>query len=522
MPARKKKASSMTSLWPLFGSAQAPAAPPAAITLTPARILITSGTTNGNDLLRNPLSGLHKWNGFTRVPLPGSHLDEYDRDYWNVVETGTGAVPAGQTFVQSDYTWTAITNQIAALPAGAKFAWRFQAEGGSSDTTQRLPTRYRNTTYSVQNANGVWEPDYTKTVMLDRMIAATKAYVAQFGAAGKQSFFDVGWAGNYGEWTGSPPLSALQYLFEGVKAAWAAYPDVYIMCMALNVSFWDWVRVTYPDMTNLGMRVDSFGNQAASDQSYGKHSAATRTWIDSRMESTNPLLMLGEFWNQHSNAAQTADSSISASQRQDRAENGFDYAYAQMTGGFQFGNTINGSAAAYRLIPMATVGNGNINPKTSSTWPGSAGLEFTTQDQVYAYDAVKRMGHLIWLEKAVFTSPVAGGSCTVTLTWHNDGATPPYDPYVITLELWNSANTTLQWSGDFTETIRAIRPDRYTGTASTVISKTFVLTGVVAGAHIVRLRLSDTRTPYARPLYQMYTQTRQADGSYVIGTVTVV
>ncbi len=495
---------------------------PTTIQVSPTRILIASGTTNGNGLLRNPLSGLHKWNGFTRLPLPGSHLDEYDRNYWNVIETGTGAVPSGQTFAQSDYTWTSITNQIAALPAGAKFAWRFQAQGSSGGTTQRLPTRYQNTTYSVLNANGVWIPDYTKTVMLDRMIAATKAYVAQFGASGKHSFFDVGWMGHYSEWTGTIPLSALQYVFEGVKAAWSAYPDVYIMCMGVSVAFWDWVRVAYPDMPNLGMRVDSFGNQAASDQSYGKQSTATRAWIDARMASTNPLLLLGEFWNQHSNAAQTADSSIAASQRQDRPENGFDYGYAQMTGGFQYGNTINGSAAAYRLIPMATLGNGNINPKTSSTWPGSAGLEFTTQDQIYAYDAVKKMGHLIWLESATFSRLVAGGSCTVTLRWHNDGASPPYDPYLIKLELWNSANTSLLWSSDFADTLRVVRPDRYTASGYTEMSKLFILTGVTKATHTVRLRIYDPRTPYARPLYQIYTQTRQVDGSYVLGTVPVV
>ncbi len=157
------------------------------------------------------------------------------------------------------------------------------------------------------------------------------------------------------------------------------------------------------------------------------------------------------------------------------------------------------------LYHIAHFGNGN--------YPGGDGATPSIQDTLR--NAFKLTGYRYNLNGGTITNPMTPGlPFTVTLNWQNLGVAPFYGKnFRVNYELRNASNVAV-WTGT-----SYFRPFLFLPGDSTVTDQFNLPNTVPTGTYTLRLIIRDS-TGYRQPLPIAITG-RAADGSYLIGTVTV-
>lgn len=507
----------------------------------PTATALDTTTTNDTSLLNNPLSGPFG----TKYTATGSSLPlseqplttGNDRFYWNQFEVGGGAMPAGTT--AGTYDWTALDAFIIANAAnGRRVQFRVRAMDTSNDPGTYMPAYLATAPFAGQSADGGWVPDFNNTRFLDRAEAFIDALAAHVltepSIANMVWGVDVGMMGKFGEWADPTNLADLGFatialasytrIVQAFIDAFAGSP-VKIILHSLKFDVTNaFLATAIANGTPLAFRSDGFGNAATSTQMgngiwHPNYNAFNATLAPLWFAAWETFPMLGEPWTQY------PDGTSASAYKQAPTDNGFDYFVAQVSGGEQPGQSF---LAAHpegltRLLHAAAVANHNLISRNATdtagaNWPGSGAFAFTTEHQRQAYEAYKRCGYRYRISAVRVQDAVAGGTATIAVDWLNEGITPIYFAFAVTLQLW-SGDTMLTSSAMATD-LRDIlptsgTPDTETGSLS--------LAGVTAGTYTLRVIVTDADPRGARwPALKLAQSGRQVDGSYLIGSLVVV
>lgn len=135
----------------------------------------------------------------------------------------------------------------------------------------------------------------------------------------------------------------------------------------------------------------------------------------------------------------------------------------------------------------------------------------TAAEQDAFLTASRTAGYRYAISSAKVSKLVAGQSGSVTLTIRNDGTAPTYDPHTVTGRLVNSSGAVVA-TFPIADVLRSILP----GTSGSTTATLSVPAGVPAGQYTLTVRMTDRIGVVA-----FANETRQADGSYRVGTVAV-
>lgn len=466
-------------------------------------------STSGDDL-KAPGRGVEHWNNAVwnnsaavQVP-PGNSLglDEYYRFAWFDIETTTNV-----------YDWSKFDSEIrGAIDAGRKFNFgvmplfmnfNWMTVGGA---TLSYPL-YLHNQMQADTANnrdwiysGSWVPNWNSTFFLTAWenlqvaIANRLASVTYNGVLYKNAvnYIDIRGYGDFGEWhtypwTGSEPTgreattATLKRLIDSQKNVFSDYWLVNLIGafdggnasqMPAEVS---WYALTETNSKGrFGWRRDNWGDPGT----------------DTILED-NPYTYLG-----NSIAAKIMDT----------------WEFAPVVGEpLNTQSTITGSCGSMhcdlerqiRLYHATSFGNGNY-PSLSAA-----------QTRTNVINSSKACGYRLVLNGGNATASVPRNSnLEINLTWQNVGISQTYEDWNVDFELRNGS--TVVWNGRSTKVLKHYKP----AVSGATTNDSFTIPGTTAtGTFNLVLIIRDPNN-FRAPLPLAITG-RQADGSYILGSITI-
>jgi hypothetical protein len=160
---------------------------------------------------------------------------------------------------------------------------------------------------------------------------------------------------------------------------------------------------------------------------------------------------------------------------------------------------------------VAMISNSNIAPWSS----------YSSSEQNLMVQNNKTSGYRFVLDSLTTPSQIeAGGGFTVITKWSNVNVTPAYNPWNIMVQL-RSDSGAVAWQGKSQLDLQTLLPTNTSGTDTPrTVNDTFHLpTTVPDGSYWIAIQIVDPDNYYA-PL-SLAIEERQADGSYILGTVHV-
>jgi hypothetical protein len=214
-----------------------------------------------DDEVVNPLRGLYRWNRQEYAPQPRPAYDSYQRYSWRQVEPAPG-----------QYDWSLIDADVAdAARQGRKHSMRIRALVSRSGkfVPDYLVELMEHGWWADVNQIGTddtYVPDWNDPDFLQRLGLLIDAFGERYNGDPRISFVDVGFYGNWGEWTmwplqGDPPGAAeparpesLRFIVDRMARA---FPDTQLMIGTEEDVTLGYALRTYPTM---GWRRDSLGS----------------------------------------------------------------------------------------------------------------------------------------------------------------------------------------------------------------------------------------------------------------------
>ena len=475
----------------------------AALTFTP--VTFTPIATSDPDLVTSG-RGAETWNGVDpgAINLPSSSspaksLDYYNRYNWRDLEDAT----------QGSYDWTKFDHSInTAIDEGKAYSFGVMpvCDGCSpsySDGHQLAYPAYLHAKMQSESpkdwltSDGAWIPNWNSQSYLsnwENLLNAIAAHIKSGSHSGKSyadaiEYVDIRGYGNYGEWHTYPWTSEIPSgtgatsttLIRIIDSHSKAFPNVPLVALiaAFGPSSMP-ADVTYHALTatntwgQFGWRRDNWG-----DPGY----VANLENNPGSYQGTQFKTLIMDKWKVGPIVGEPLNSSASVN---------------------------NGTCDYYDFVNEVTkyhatsFGNGNI-PNPGST---------CAADNVRA--ASKATGYRIILASGALTQTVgADRALGALLAWQNVGLAPPYHAWTATFELRDASNAVV-WSGDSSVALKMFLP----ANAATNVTDTFTLPKSLAtGAYTLHVALRDP-SGY-RPPMALAIQGRAADGSYVVGNVTL-
>jgi hypothetical protein len=161
---------------------------------------------------------------------------------------------------------------------------------------------------------------------------------------------------------------------------------------------------------------------------------------------------------------------------------------------------------------VSMVSNGNYNV---STWSALSPTE-----QANFLQTGKTAGYRLTLRAVTLPAQISGGvPFTLTSQWSNDGIAPVYEPWNVSWQLRSTGTPTqIAWQSNSTLNLTSLLPTN--GSSSTVNDILQLPNNLPSGSYQLSVQVLDP-SKYRAPL-ALAIQGRQSDGSYLLGTVTVI
>ncbi|GEM_PF-2000279 len=156
---------------------------------------------------------------------------------------------------------------------------------------------------------------------------------------------------------------------------------------------------------------------------------------------------------------------------------------------------------------------------THATWIGSANLgsynSLSAANQSLIKQTILKSGYRYVLNNLNFPSQLGvGQQFTVTSNWSNVNIAPTYYDWNVMIQLKNTSGT-VAWEGKSTLNLKTLLPENLAN-----VTDTFTLPATVPnGTYAVAVKVVDPGNIF-QPM-KLAIQSRQSDGSYNLGTVTV-
>jgi len=182
--------------------------------------------------------------------------------------------------------------------------------------------------------------------------------------------------------------------------------------------------------------------------------------------------------------------------------------YGEYCGGADFQKGLNDVTNSH--ISMIGDGEGNLNSFDS----------YSTNDQNLMTQTYKISGYRYILDNLTIPSSInAGSGFTVTSQWSNVNVAPTYLPWNVMIQFRNG--NTIVWQGKSTLDLRTLLPttNNLTDTPVTITDTMTLPSTIPNGNYTVAVQIVDPNTYY--PPLNLAIQGRQADGSYLLGNVSV-
>ncbi len=429
----------------------------------------TPSSQSGPELV-NPMRGLTKWRGNEIVPQPEAAKDAYQRYTWSQLETSQGV-----------YNFSKLEYDIAqAWSQGRKFAFRVRdmVEPGAGI---KVPMYLE--PYGFYTTDNMFVPDYNHPFYQQRRLALLTALGAKYNADPRVAYLDIGMYGKWGEWhvygvdynssaaqaKGIVPASQASKRAI-VDAHVVAFPQTQLLMMtddgyALRYAMLD-VQTTIP----IGWRRDSLARTHFSDGLNRK--------FQQHPDLQNVLL---NRWK-----------------------------VAPVVAEF-YGGTLMDFALAMQQVKdyhVTQIGNGNL-----STWSS-----YSSSDQALLIDLGKAAGYRFRVDQVTLPRTLAAGSTlSVSSQWHNDGIAPAYEGWQVRYQLRSASDGRVVWQGASSVNLKTLLPTAGTPMA---LSDTLSLPSTLAGGTYNLVLVTASEGGRQAPL-QLAIDGKQADGSYLVGTVTV-
>jgi len=446
-------------------------------TFTPAVVSINAAE------IQNPTRGLFDWNGADQnimAPLPiQPDPDIYDRDaiYWRNLEPSQGS-----------YNLTYLDQRANTAKArGGRYGFRVMTLGVGNVVPDYIQNNQG--TYGGFGSGSGYAPDYNNGNFLNRIDALMVAIGTRFGTDPRFGMNDIGFYGMYGEWH----LYGAPYGTPAISTA----SGIRIVDSCVNrCPNWDWVQMygnpSVSDIVHYSMgKVSTAGKYVGWRNDAGGHSSQGDAQVNSAC------------WNQTPNPQSTQWQR--APVVMEIANIGPDGStYDSASGGSASWANVYNQVGTYHY---SMISNGNTTASYSS---------FAGYQQADWQNSGKHSGYRLELRNATLPVTIENGShFTLTTNWLNSGVAPAYRTWNVTYQLKNGTGTVV-WTGTSTAALKGLLPS---GTP-TATSENFNLpTGTATGAMQLSVRVVDP-TGYFPPLH-LATGSRQSDGSYSLGSVTV-
>lgn len=409
----------------------------------------------------NPMRGLYRWMNLEMVDAP--LYDSYVRLTWNTIESD--AAPGVFDFESIDRWIQYISNR------GGCFAFRVTAYSPGDRFSNALPAYLAKSEFGFRDDRGYFVPDWNHPYFLERVEALLQALGERYNNHPNVFCIDLGIYGKWGEWH----VHGLRYpgpnqekditdaSAQKIIDLYARYfPDKWLT-IRVNNHHAKWAIQKYPKM---GCRADSVANMG-----FYPERSETR-WMEDRWKRA-PFIT--ETWS-----------------------------------GTHPLTSVWLAAEHVAKFHVAMLGNGNITKDH----------RLTDKAEIAEFQkAGKLAGYRFELGAVAVPGQMTNGSLmTIASKWRNVGVTPSYLPWDVNWQLRSSDNTVAcQW----TSALDLMRSMPTLTESLRIDDLCYVPQSLPSGTYALTLRIDDPAR-VRKPLALAIQSARSTDGSYTIGTVTVV
>lgn len=414
----------------------------------------------------------------TTIPLSATEIPNATRGQyaWNGITPDPSNWPDSDVYYRDQIQWkqlepspgvynfSIIDQGLAAAQArGYKFGFRimaFSPSFGNDLAPAWIPTDPANSLGMVQ-----WNSSTFLAEWANLMTALGRKYDHD----PRLGWLDMGGYGSYGEWHifDQPGTAISRTNMQTVmRAVTDAFPDKPTLAMTTNTTFLTDAMALSP---KVGVRMDCLGTQNGPNGSLiDQVPAALSRW------KTAPVIT--EWCN----------------------------------------GTLGQNVNEYALGD-SQVANYHISLLSSGNFP-TAYNNMNSSDQASFAHANKSSGYRYQIDNATIPAQIAQNtSFDLTSSWENVNVAPTYQPWITQFQLRNSTGQ-VSWSVNSSLDLRQLLPTN--GTPLQIHDNFSLPLGVAAGTYTLAVRIIDP-DGYLTPM-NLANQGRASDGSYVLGTITVV
>lgn len=424
--------------------------------------------------ITNPYRGSYEWNDEPVQPPNWPITDGYMRLPWKDLESDT---------VPGEYDFSKIEAAMTHVQAyyGGKTGLRVMAANSFDDkpgVPQYLVNLMPKGFWFVNSVGvSVYAPDWNDPYFLNRSQALLEALGAKYSEDPRLGWIDIGIYGDFGEWhlagwpyspspTGAVPMTTgnkckiIDYHIQN-------FPNNHLVMVLDDSEGFSYALSSSP---RVGLRADNIGDYWLPyeiSNRFSESPAAAERW------KTAPFIT--EFYNWPS----------------------MEHAYDQISD-----------------YHVSMIGNGNIGNLD----------DFSEADQYLFKSLNKLAGYRFVLKSLTIPSPLATGvGFTVSSRWSNVNVAPAYLPWDCMLQLRQPSTGAVTWQMKSSLDLRTLLPttDQDSGLDTPVtLNDHFTIGYIPAGRYDVVIIVQDHHNYY--PPLALAIQGRQADGSYLLGQVTVL
>lgn len=451
------------------------------LVLTGASTSHTEAALASDDVV-NPGRGYYRWDSQEEVPQKAAAPDWYRRYTWKALETS-----------EDVYDFSVIAQDLqTARNNNRKFALRIQMMLGYGDGKKYVPD------YVVGHANcsqscgfdstygtsGTYVPDWNDTWLQQRgrkLLEKLRAFLVNQNALSMIGWMDVGFYGQYGEWTINSNVytsapAGISATTEASKQAWArmhfeVFPEVRHVMFALhgNLTALQWGFNQTITQQAVGLRIDCMAQGSFFDQ-----------WTN----RPNDYAVIKDRWKVAPLIAEFCP--------------------------FESGNTGTNPAHALqqaRDYHVSLIGNGNF---ALSRPVGQRYAALTASEQADMLALGREVGYrYAWSQSTV--SVGADGVLRLQAQLRNAGNSPTYEAWQVAVHLYDGQGQSLASSN-----VTLKLQDSVGNGSLQSVDHTWALPALAKGDYTLRIRA--TRSDRNRPL-AWANAARNADGSLTIATL---